>query len=79
MVQDKVLEKRRDRSIAKILSFKEKKCDEFLPADISAELRKVILDEINDVCDLALSLNAQGEELNQLFLDKMAEYYPDKR
>lgn len=74
MGQDSViLEKRRDRCIATILSFKDAQCDEYLPDEVSEKLRKTILDEINGVCDLALSLTAQGDALNDLFLDKLAE------
>lgn len=63
------LGKRRDRAIATILGFKEDECDYYLPEDVSRELRAVILDNINDVCDLAFDLMDENVEVNQLYLD----------
>lgn len=68
-----LLERRRDRSIATILSYKDSHCDQFLPEDISSDLRKVILDEVNSLCDYALRLTAKGDALNELFLDRMSD------
>lgn len=67
------LGKRRDRAIATILSFKEKECDQYLPQEISFELRKVILDQINDVIDLAYDLINDDIIINEAFLDKLDE------
>lgn len=63
------LGKRRDRAIATILGFKEDECDYYLPDDVSKELRLVILDNINDVCDLAFDLMDDKIDINQYFLD----------
>lgn len=63
------LGKRRDRAIATILGFKEDECDYYLPDDVSKELRLVILDNINDVCDLAFDLMDDKVDINQYFLD----------
>ena len=63
------LGKRRDRAIAIILGFKEDECDYYLPEDVSRELRAVILDNINDVCDLAFDLMSDNVDINQLYLD----------
>ena len=41
------LEKQKNRCIASILSSKEREVDDYLPPEVSAELRSVILDEIN--------------------------------
>lgn len=63
------LGKRRDRAIAIILGFKEDECDYYLPEDVSKDLRAVILDNINDVCDLAFDLMDDNVDVNQYFLD----------
>lgn len=74
-----LLAKRRDRSIAKVLGFKERECDEFLPSHLRQDLRKVILDEINDFYDLALDLLSSLDNgtvlLNQVYLDKLDEIH----
>ena len=67
------LGKRRDRAIATILSFKERECDEYLPDHVSYELRKVILDQMNDVIDLAYDLINDDIVINEAFLDKLDE------
>lgn len=70
-----LLEKRRNRCIATILSFKDNQCDPYLPENISGELRRIILDEINSVCDLAFRLNAQNDyqQFNDLYTDRLEE------
>jgi hypothetical protein len=65
--------RRRDRAIATILSHKEKQCDTYLPQDVSFELRKVILDNINDLCDLAFDLINDDIVINDDFLDRLDE------
>ena len=49
------LERRRDRAIAAILSFKDTNCNQHLPKDVSQGLRETILDEVNEffnsICD----------------------------
>ena len=67
------LGKRRDRAIATILSFKERECDQYLPEDVSYDLRKVILDQMNDVVDLAYDLINDDIVINEAFLDKLDE------
>lgn len=70
-----LLEKRINRCIATILSYKDSQCDAFLPENVSSELRRIILDEINSVCDLAFRLKVQheGEQYNDLYTDKLEE------
>lgn len=74
-----LLARRRDRSIAKVLGYKERECDEFLPVRLRQDLRKVVLDEINDFYDFALdlvnSVDGGGVVLNQMYLDKLDEIY----
>lgn len=76
---DELLRKRRDRAIAIILGVKERECDQHLPAQASARLRKVILDQLNEFYDLCLdvmrSLDTGDVTLNQLYLDKLDEIH----
>lgn len=67
------LGKRRDRAIATLLSFKERECDQYLPPDVSAKLRKEILDQINELVDTAFDLLNEG--VNQIYLDRLEEIY----
>lgn len=67
------LGKRRDRAIAIILSYKERECDDYLPDYVSRELRKVVLDQINDICDLAMDLMNDDIDFNEEFLNKLDE------
>lgn len=70
------LGKRRDRAIATILSYKERECDEYLPTDVSNALRKLLLDEINDLCELAFDLFEQDNVvLNEEFMTRFEELY----
>jgi hypothetical protein len=78
MMDDKVfLGKRRDRSIATILSFKERECDRYLPQEVSVNLRKMVLDEVNELCDLALDLLSSDQEVvwNDDFMDRLDDIY----
>lgn len=65
------LAKRRDRAIATILSYKENHCDQYLPSDVSRELRGVVLAQMNDVVDLAFDLISDDIEINEIFLDRL--------
>jgi len=65
------LGKRRDRAIATLLSFKERDCDQYLPPEISQKLRKEILDQINELCDVAFDLmNVSDVVWNEDFMDR---------
>lgn len=50
------LNRRKDRSIAIILGQKERDCDGYLPEEVSIRMRKVILDQINDLHDFATDM-----------------------
>lgn len=61
-----ILHKRRDRAIAIILKIKEREVDPLLSqnpggAQASQRLRKVVLDQLNDFCDMALDVASSGE------------------
>lgn len=62
---DDILKKRRDRTIAIILSIKEREVDPLLtqmPGGRRASqlLRKAILDQVNDFYDMALDVSSSG-------------------
>lgn len=67
------VKKRRDRVLATILSYKETNVDRYLPQAERENLRRVILNNVNDFNDLVLDmLKATAEpqvEMNQLYLD----------
>lgn len=67
----KFLQKRCDRAIAIILSFKDQQCDPYLPPDVSKKLRQVVLDNVYDVCDLALDMVSDDIEFNEVFWERM--------
>lgn len=66
MRADDILRKRRDRAIAIVLNVKEREVDPLLNLEgggafASRAMRKVILDQFNEFCDLALDVTASGE------------------
>lgn len=67
------LGRRRDRAIATLLGFKEKECDQYLPPDVQARLRKEILDQVNELVDTAFDLLGSG--MNQVYMDRLDEIY----
>lgn len=69
------LGKRRDRAIATLLSFKEREVDIYLPDEVSHKLRKEILDQINEVCDVAFDLVSDDIIVNELIQDKLDLIY----
>ncbi len=77
---EEILAKRRDRAIAIVLSCKERDCDQHLPPEARAKLRKVILDQMNDVVDVAMDLIHAVEckhdpIINELWLEKISEIH----
>ena len=70
------LGKRRDRAIATLLSFKERDCDQYLPLETSQKLRKEILDQINELCDVAFDLmNVSDVVWNEDFMDRFDDMF----
>lgn len=74
-----ILAKRRDRAIAIVLGVKERECDRHLPPEASYKLRKVVLDQFNELHDLATdlikSLDTNGIVLNEIYLQKLDEIH----
>lgn len=75
-----LLRRRKDRACAVILSLKEREVDPLLqdPA-VSDRLRKVILDQLNDVYevarDIVSSLEGSGTIYNEEYLKKLDDIY----
>lgn len=74
-----LLARRRDRSIAIFLGYKEREIDHYLPNGLPMELRKHFLDQINDFYDLALdvlnSLDTDAVVLNEEYLQRIDEIH----
>lgn len=73
-----MLAQKRNRAIAIIMSVKEDQCDQYLPDEARASLRKVVLDQINGLHNMAIELmksSGPGVHLNQFYLDKIDVIY----
>ena len=70
-----LLAKRRNRCIATILGFKEKNCDDYLPIEVSDNLRKVILDQINDLCELVFDIIDEDVMFNEDYFLMLEEIH----
>lgn len=55
------IDRRARRASAKLLSFKEQNCDKFIPDDVGFSLRKAILDEVNELAELAMDCVKRAE------------------
>lgn len=78
-VLSEMLARRRDRAISIVLGTKEKECDSYLPRESSQRLRKVVLDQINDLVDFAMdlcnSLDTGEVVLNEEYLQKLDDVH----
>lgn len=75
---NKLIEKRKNRAIAIILSTKDRECDAFLTNDASYKMRKVILDQINELFEYTSDIiealtSGAGVAVNEYYLEKLAE------
>lgn len=74
-----MLARRRDRAISIVLNVKERECDSYLPKEASSRLRKVVLDQLNDLVDFALdvcaSLDTGEVVLNEVYLSKLNDIH----
>lgn len=79
MNAEELIQRRKDRAIAIILRMKESECDTFLPAAVRVKLRKIILDQLNDLADVMFdvikSLDAGDVVLNEIYLQKILEMH----
>lgn len=70
---EKIIARQRDRTIAAILEFREREIPNI--DDASARgLRKVILDQVNDLANLCLDL-LDGAAVNDYWIDKINEMH----
>lgn len=78
-VLPEMLARRRDRAISIVLGLKERECDSYLPKETSQKLRKVVLDQFNDLVDFAMdvcnSLDTGEIVLNEEYLKKIDELH----
>ncbi len=74
-----ILAKRRDRAIAIVLGVKERECDRHLPPEARQKLRKVVLDQFNDLHDIAMdlvrSLDNGDVVVNEMYLERLDAIY----
>lgn len=74
-----MLARRRDRAISIVLGLKERECDKYLPNEASQHLRKVVLDQFNDLVDFAMdvcnSLDTGEVLMNEIYLRKLDEIH----
>lgn len=77
-----IVERRARRAAARILSFKDRECSDYLPHDVDEKLRSVILDQINELAFCAIDcLNSisEGEPTNQVYVDLLQEILEERR
>lgn len=76
-----LLERRRNRCIAIVLGVKERECDKDLSAHSSQKLRKVVLDQFNEMHDLVIdimeSLDTGEVVLNEAYLQKIDQIHEE--
>lgn len=76
---ESLLARRRDAAIRSILRTKELEADQYLPVEVSQRLRKVVLDELNEMHQLCIELVKAHQsplvEINQYWLDKLEEIH----
>jgi hypothetical protein len=74
-----ILAKRRDRAIAIVLGVKEREADRHLPPEARQKLRKVVLDQFNDLHDLCIdlvrSLDTGQVALNEEYLHRLDDLF----
>lgn len=81
-----ILESRRGRVLRAVLAAKERIADPKLTNAEAADLRKVVLEEVNDLVDLAINLIVSDEErlaqitvLNELWIQQVVEDRVERR
>lgn len=78
-----IIKRRRNKAIATILDAKEQIVDPVVEPDLAEALRKVILDEVNALCEISFavmeSVAKTDVELNQLYFSKLDELLTELR
>lgn len=79
MNAEELIERRKDRAIAIILRLKESECDQFLPAATRVKLRKIILDQLNDLSDVVIDVlrasTSDNVVVNEFWVEKLMEVH----
>lgn len=73
---ERALAAQRNRAIATILEVKDA-CDAYLPHAMSRQLRKAVLDAVNDLHNntlLIVSAAEEGMSVNELIIDRVASH-----
>lgn len=71
-----VIDRRAKRAAATILGFKDRECRMYLPDDVDDKLRKIVLDQINELAHLAIDcVNSVSDAsvTNQMYVDLLEE------
>ena len=75
MDEEGLVIKRSKRCMATILGFKEKHGDACLPEDISENLRKVILDEVNELINLVTDILDEDVMFNDEYFTMLEDIH----
>lgn len=74
-----LITRRRNRAIAIILTAKEDLCDSHISDESSLALRKIVLDQVNELCDLFVDLMDTVDDssivMNEIYLSKIDEIH----
>lgn len=69
-----LIDRRARRASAVLLSFKEEHVDSYLPEGVSQSLRKAILDQVNDLAELAIDCVNKAEVESGIVNDEFFEF-----
>lgn len=70
------LGRRRNKAISIILRFKEEEIDPFIDDDTSNRFRTLVLDQLNDFCEVCVDLiGAADGVVNELWVEKLMEIH----
>jgi hypothetical protein len=76
---EELIEKQMKRTLAAILGMKDREIDPYLPADVSARFRSLVLEKMNDfqdvVVDIIEALDDDSVSLNEHWLAKIGEIH----
>lgn len=74
-----IVKRRSNRAIATILGVKDRDCDPYLSSGSSEKLRKTVMDQVNELADLAVdcirSIPPEGSIANQYYLEKLEDIH----
>lgn len=71
-----IIDRRAKRAAATILGFKDRECRVYLPDEVDDKLRKIVLDQINELAHLAIDcVNSVSDTnmTNQMYVELLEE------